>query len=226
MSPKNYLSGMFGASPVSPLQQHMDKVQACIVELIPFIQAALKEDWEEAKSQQKVISEKEAEADTLKRKLRMNLPKGLFMPVSRRDLLEVLRMQDNIANKAKDIAGLILGRKMTFPKEMHEMLVDFINRSIDASAQAQTAINELDELVATGFGINEVELVERMIKQLDKIESDTDDIEVAVRATLFKMEKELPPIDVMFTYKVIEWIGDLADIAQRVGSRLELMLAK
>ena len=28
------------------------------------------------------------------------------------------------------------------------------------------------------------------------------------------------------TYKVIEWVGDLADIAQRVGSRLELMLAK
>ena len=100
------------------------------------------------------------------------------------------------------------------------------HRCTDASAQAQTAINELDELVATGFGGTEIELVESMIKKLDTIESDTDDIQVAVRAMLFKLEKELPPVDVMFMYRILDWIGDLADLAQRVGSRLELMLAR
>ena len=95
-----------------------------------------------------------------------------------------------------------------------------------ATAQAQTAINELDELVATGFGGNEIDLVESMIHKLDVIESDTDDIQVAVRAILFKMEKDLPPVDVMFMYRILDWIGDLADLAQRVGSRLELMLAR
>ena len=50
--------------------------------------------------------------------------------------------------------------------------------------------------------------------------------QIAIRAALLKKEQELPPVDVMFMYKIIEWIGDLADLAQRVGSRLELMLAK
>ncbi|MFP5507036.1 MAG: DUF47 family protein, partial [Gammaproteobacteria bacterium] len=49
---------------------------------------------------------------------------------------------------------------------------------------------------------------------------------VRVRAELFKRETELPPVDVMFLYRVIDWIGDLADLSQRVGSRLELMLAR
>ncbi|MGL6122545.1 MAG: DUF47 family protein, partial [Shewanella sp.] len=40
------------------------------------------------------------------------------------------------------------------------------------------------------------------------------------------MESELNPIDVMFLYKTIEWVGGLADLAERVGSRLELMLAR
>ena len=220
------ISSLFGSSPVAPLQSHMASVQECIVELVPFFKAALKEDWAEAKSQQKVISKLERQADKLKKKLRLQLPNTLFMPVSRRDLLEVLTMQDKIANKSKDIAGLIIGRKMTFPDTVNDKLIDFVKRCIDASKQAQKAINELDELVETGFAGREVKLVQEMIKKLDEIESDTDKIQVKVRAELFKKEKDLPPVDVMFMYRVIDWIGDLGDLSQRVGSRLELMLAR
>jgi predicted phosphate transport protein (TIGR00153 family) len=220
------ISSLFGSSPVRPLQAHMASVQACIVELVPFFESALKEDWKEAKEQQKKISKLENEADKLKKELRMQLPNSLFMPVSRRDLLEVLTMQDKIANKAKDIAGLITGRKMTFPDTVNDKLLDFVNRCIDASKQAQVAINELDELVETGFSGREVKLVQDMIKKLDEIESDTDKIQVKVRAELFKKEKDLPPVDVMFMYRVLDWIGDLADLSQRVGSRLEIMLAR
>ena len=65
-----------------------------------------------------------------------------------------------------------------------------------------------------------------MIKELDAIESDTDKIEVKVRAALFKIEDDLPPVQVMFLYRTIDWIGELADLSQRVGSRLELLLAR
>jgi predicted phosphate transport protein (TIGR00153 family) len=94
------------------------------------------------------------------------------------------------------------------------------------STQANKAIHELDELLETGFRGSEVELVEAMIKELDAIERDTDKIEVEVRAALFAIEKELPPVDVMFLYQVIAGIGELGDIAQRVGSRLQLLLAR
>lgn len=220
------ISSLFGSSPVKPLQAHMASVQACIVELIPFFEAVINDDWQAAQAQQQNISELEREADKLKRELRLNLPSSLFLPVSRRDLLEVLTMQDKIANKAKDIAGLVTGRKMSFPDPMGPQMLKFIKRSIDASEQAQAAINELDELVETGFGGGEIKLVQSMIKKLDDIESDTDKLQVDIRAELYKRENDLPPINVMFMYKVIDWIGDLADLAQRVGSRLELMLAR
>ncbi len=226
MSPKSYIFSMFGNSPVRPMQQHMAKVQACVNELIPFFEAAVAGDWESAQQVQQRISELEGAADELKHQLRLSLPSGLMMAMSRRDLLETLTMQDRIANKAKDIAGLMLGRKMMFPADVAPLMIDFVKRCIDASAQAQTAINELDELVETGFRGREVELVESMITKLDEIESDTDKIQVAVRGRVFELEKELPPVDVMFIYRVIEWIGDLADLAQRVGSRLEIMLAR
>ncbi len=220
------ISSLFGSSPVKPLQTHMASVIECVEELVPFFEAALQQDWKTARSEQKKIAKLENAADKLKRQLRMQLPKSLFMPVSRRDLLEVLTMQDKVANRTKDIAGLITGRKMEFPDSVNEQLMTFVNRAIDAARQAQKAINELDELVETGFGGREVKLVESMIKELDAIESDNDKIEVKIRAALFKLENDLPPVQVMFLYRVIDWIGDLADLSQRVGSRLELMLAR
>lgn len=148
------------------------------------------------------------------------------MPISRRDLLEVLTMQDKIANKAKDIAGLIIGRKIILPEALHEAFLEYVERCIDASAQAQNAINELDELMETGFGGKEMKLMESMIKKLDSIESETDKIQVKIRSAVFAKEKEMNPVEVMFLYKVIDWVGDLADLAQRVGSRFEIMLAR
>ena len=220
------ISNMFGNSPVRPLQKHMEKVQICVTELGPFFDAVLSENWDAANDSRNTIARLENEADDLKRALRLNMPKSLFMAVSRRDLLEVLTMQDKIANKAKDIAGLIIGREMVFPESFGPLLKEFVQRSIEASAQAQKAVNELDELVETGFRGKEVELVVDMIKTLDKIEGDTDKIQVLVRNELFAIESEINPVEVMFLYRIIDWIGDLGDLSQRVGSRLELMLAR
>ncbi len=222
----SYLTGIFGVSPVEPMQSHMDKVFACVSELLPFVEAVLAEDDAKALELKKKISHLEREADKLKKSLRMQLPKSLFMPVSRRDLLEVLTMQDKVANRAKDISGLVAGRKMRLPEQMGKLYLDFTKRCLDACAQAREAIHELDELLETGFRGNEVDLVVKMLKELDRIEADTDRLQAELRQVLFEIENELPPVEVMFLYQMIEWTGDVADRAQRVGSRLQILLAR
>jgi len=226
MAVSNYMSGIFGNSPVKPMQVHMEKVHDCVSLLIPFFEAVVAEDWGKVEKNQQKISTLENEADTLKKELRLNLPKGLFMQVSRSDLLEILTIQDSVANKAKDVAGLILGRKMVLPKAIANDYQKLVQRCVDASDQAKVTINELDELVETGFRGSEVKLVQKMIKKLDKIEADTDKIQRKIRSKLFEIETDMPPLEVMFLYKVIESTGDVADQAQRVGSRLQLLLAR
>lgn len=68
--------------------------------------------------------------------------------------------------------------------------------------------------------------LKKMLVELDAIEQDTDEMQIKIRQELRAVEGELNPIDAMFLYKIIEWVGGLADIAERVGSRLELMLAR
>ena len=49
------------------------------------------------------------------------------MSVSRADLLELVRMQDKMANDTKDVAGLSLGRELAFPPALEKSLFKFIN---------------------------------------------------------------------------------------------------
>ena len=222
----NYFAKIFSSSPFTAMQEHMGIVDECVHQLTPFFKAVLKEDHAKVRDVYKQISKLENRADALKKKLRLQMPKGLFMPVARRDLLELLLVQDKAANQAKDVSGLITGRKMVFPVALAELLPGYVKRCEDACSQAKKVINELDELVETGFAGKEIRLVASIINELDAIEKDTDKLQIKIRATLMKIEKELPPVDVMFFYKVIEGIGEVADISQRIGSRVELLLAK
>jgi predicted phosphate transport protein (TIGR00153 family) len=217
---------MFARSPFMPMQEHIAKAQECAAELIPFFQAVIDEDWDKASDIQQRITALENEADDLKREIRQNLPGNLFLPVPRTDLLDLVRMQDKIANKSKDIAGLILGRQMTFPSVIQQGMIDFLQTALQTTDQAKTAMNELDELVTSGFRGHEIDIVERLLTELDRLEYETDEHERNLRAALFAVERDLYPVDVMFLYQIINWVGDLANRAQQVGSRLQLLLAR
>ena len=222
----NYLSGLFGHSPITPLQEHMYRVYRGIKHLVPLVEGMTESDEDKILVAQKEIVKGEHDADEMKRQLRNHLPKGLFMPVDRRDVLDVLLRQDIIANQAKDVASLIVGRKMRLPSEMNAPFLAYTQRCVDTVRKALDTINELDELVETGFRGLEVDRVEKMLIELGDIESETDTMQVALRQTLFKLENDLAPVDVIFTYRLIDWVGNVADNAERVGSRLSLMLAR
>ena len=223
---RNSILGIFAKSPIKPIEQHIRIVHKCSRQLVPFFAAATEEDWSKAGKIRNKISKLEREADDLKRQIRLELPGGLFMPVDRADLLELLTQQDKIANRAKDIAGRIFGRKLTIPTELQAQFIAYVARSVDAAEKAADAINELDDLLETGFRGREVDLVTKMISQLDEIEDDTDGMQIDLRKDLLAIEKDLNCVDVMFLYQIIDWVGDLADLAECVGARLEILLAR
>jgi len=160
---RNSILGVFAKSPIKPLEKHIRLVTKSCNQLIPFFEACFEKDWSTAGKVRTKISKFERDADALKRQIRLELPGGLFMPVDRADLLELLTQQDKIANKAKDIAGRIYGRKLEIPEILQASFTTYVVRNIDAAEKAADAINELDDLLETGFRGREVELVEKMI---------------------------------------------------------------
>ncbi len=221
-----YLSGIFGSSPVRPLQEHMAKVVECAHELIPFTEAVISNDRDRRGHHHQRIIDLEHKADALKKDLRLHLPTSLFMPVDRRDVLEVLTMQDKVAGACRSVAGIIVGRDMTMPGPMCEGFLQLVSTCIATVEKADVAIRELDELIETGFDKTERNRVSDTLAELDSLEEQTDAQTHELSHTLFQLEEELPPVQVIFLYRVLDKTSAIADRAQRVGSRLQLMLAR
>ncbi|MEJ2382788.1 MAG: TIGR00153 family protein [Xanthomonadales bacterium] len=226
MSGGTTFSKLFGQSPFTALQQHMRAVVECAREVQPLIDALVAGDQPRVEDHKDRIFAQEAEADRIKHELRAHLPKSLFMPVDRRDLLEVLQLQDTIANTAQDIAGLLIERRMTIPEFLREPLTELTVRCIDTVNHAASVIDELDELLAIGFRGREVDRVDEMLVELNRIEDETDELGIKLARALFDHESELDPVSVMMWYQIIEWVGDLADYAEKVGDHLRLLIAK
>ena len=122
VKPSAFIS-LFGRSPFKPMQEHISVVTRCAAEVPSLFDALCKGDQAEVAATKDRIFALEEEADEIKNELRAHLPKSLLLPVDRRDLLEVLDMQDSIADTAQDIAGLLVERPMEVPENLKEPLV-------------------------------------------------------------------------------------------------------
>lgn len=226
MASRNPLGNLFGRSPIRPIQEHMQMANETAEHLPELIQATADEDWARAKEIHKAINTAESDADKMKRDVQRHLPKSLFLPVPRSDLLQLVNIQDQVANNAKDFASIVMGRDMRFPDKLLPAVMELTATCIACCQQALKAIQELDELLEVGFTGREVKRVEAMLKELDKLERKTDKQQYSLRRKLFKLESELPPVDVMFYYRAMALLGTLADSAEKVGDRLQILLAK
>ncbi|NCA69485.1 MAG: TIGR00153 family protein [Sphingobacteriia bacterium] len=220
------LTSMFARSPFKPLQKHMETVNACAQEVPGLFDALIADDKAALEKAKDAIFAKEEAADEIKNELRMHLPNSLFMPVDRRDLLELLDMQDSIADTAQDIAGLLVERDMTVPPGMADDLSKFVRRCVDTVTKAAEIIGEIDDLLASGFRGREAIEVETMVDELSRLESETDRLGMSLSRQLFKHEDTMSAVSVMFWYQLIIWTGDLADYAEKSGNRLRLLLAR
>jgi uncharacterized protein len=214
---------VFAKSPVRPLRKHMATVHDCCHSLIAFIDCCKRSDFEQARGLYNQISDSERKADHIKKDLRSHLPRSIFLPVPRSDVLDLLATQDVLANKTKDIAGIMIGRKMVIPEAIADVFTRYIAINVASSAKAKTTIDQLEELLESGFRGKETDLVESMVQEIDGLETQSDQLQVKLRADLFEIEDTLSPVNVIFLYKIIQWVGEIADAAQSVAHRLLLL---
>lgn len=225
MAVKPALSEVLSNSPLAIMERHAEVCLDCVNKLEPYFEAALADQWGRAEALQQEIARLEAVADDIKMDVRKNLPRGLWMSVSRPDLLELVRVQDKMANEAKDIAGLTLGRQLTFPKKLEKSLFKFIATVTDASAKAVEVVAATRELSRSAFSSRQVKAISAKCLLVEKIERRSDDLQSKLRAKLRIYEEEMSPIDAIFLYQVLSSIGEIADHAEKVSHRAQIIAA-
>ena len=219
------LSSMFAKSPFKPLRDHMDKVVESVAAPKEFFDALHQGNYSKVKEIQQQISLAEKEADRIKNEVRNHLPRNIFMPINRRDLLEMLDMQDTIADVTQDIVNLLNLRRMCLPTDLRQELIQFVEKSQQVCYMAQGLSQEFGDVLESGFGRHEIDKLLKMIDEVSNAETEADDLEDALVRRMFDIEDSMKAVDVVFWYKIFELIGDIADYSKKTGNRLRLMIA-
>ena len=223
---RSTITDIIKKSPFGPIQAHMIVSKASVEELINFLQFAIDLNWDEAVQSRKLISELENQADALKAETRGLLTKSIFLAVPREDILDLIKLADDIPNTVKDISGLMIGRQMEIPKQIASSFLLFAKEAAAITDAAAEAVDYIDELFQFSFGGNAATKMQQLIEKLNSLENKNDHSEITLRAELFAIEKDFPPINIVFLYDIINKIGELSDRAEQVGHRISLIASR
>ena len=220
------ISKLFARSPFRALEGHMSVVKECLDRIRPLFDALYINDQEGIKSVSKEIMSLEHKADDIKKKIRDTLPNGLFLPVDRRDILNLLSAQDSIADNVEDIAVLLRIRRMIVPDAMRLDLEKFIEEVLDVGYEAVRVIYEIDRLLETSFGGPEKEKVIEMVDNIGTLEWKADKKQLKLAQKLFSLENDLQPVAVYMWMKIFGTLGDIANSAEKLSKMLRMFMSK
>lgn len=218
------IAKLFGKSPFSPLQNHMKKVSSCIKKLTEIFEEIEKENFSKIEMLVSELSKLEHEADLTRNDIRNHLPKSLFLPISRGQFLEILSIQDSIADKAEEIGNILLLCPKNSLKVFTKTFQDFFQKNLETFWDARQIIKEFDELLESSFGGLEAERVKQMIDQTCFREYQADVLKTAVRKEFFGLADSLTPSAFYLWANLINEVGSISHISEQLANHIGMIL--
>ncbi|MFQ5335887.1 MAG: TIGR00153 family protein [Flavobacteriales bacterium] len=218
------IAKLFGKSPFTPLQRHMQSVLECVDKVQVLFEQLAAGDCNGIAKTAKEISNLEHVADLTKNEIRNNLPKGLFLPVDRGNLLEILSLQDSIADKAEDIGMLLTLRQVVLPDELKKEFGTFLNKNLEAFHKAYNIIDQLDELLEYSFGGREAVKVNEMVDEVAFNEHEADKLQHRLVKSLFNLSESIPYQDFILLKQMMEEISAISNYSEKLAYRVRFML--
>ena len=218
------ITKVFGRSPFISLQIHMEKVAECVDEIPKIMHAYRHEKRDKVKSLSQKISRLEHAADLIKHDIRNNLPRGIFMPVDRANLLRILTVQDSIANRAENIAVLLTFKQARTFDGFEPVFDDLVTRSLESFTLTRSIIGHFDELLETGFGGVQAQTVQELVDKVAHKEHETDVIQKELLRDMLAHEHNISYGDFFLWTSIIRQIARLADRCEELATSVRMTL--
>ncbi len=218
------LAKLFAKSPFAPLQKHMQDVNECVKKVKEIFEALEENDSKSVSRISIEISKLEAIADTTKNELRNHLPGGLFMPVSKVALLEILSLQDDIADDCEDIGILLTLKDLTLKDIFKEDFKIFLNKNLETYELIKEIIDEFDNLLETSFTGREAEKVRSMVSNVALKEHETDLTQRKLLKNLFSNEDQFTHAEFQLWLLILREIRTLSNTSEKLAHRIRNLL--
>jgi len=218
------IAKLFGRSPFIPLKNHMEKVAECVGRIRAIFEAYEAGDQQHIQKLADEISDLEHEADQAKQDIRNHLPRGLFLPVAQERLLDILSVQDNIADKAENIASLLTLRPMKDFDGRREFFPAFLDKNLQTFDGVLQIMHELDQILEVSFGGAEADKVREMVDEVSRLEHEADVIQHDLVKCIFTHEGQLTHGEFYLWTRVFSEVSQISNLSERLAHRVRTTL--
>ncbi len=218
------IAKLLGKSPFSPLQIHMDKVANCIEELPSLFSAFTQGDRASLETAAKAISKLEHEADLTKNDIRNHLPKSVFLPIARASFLEILSLQDAIADQVEDIATVLTLKPVEKTAPFFNMLNQFVEKNAAVFWLVHQVVKQLNDLVAVSFGGVEAQKVKKTIEDIAYKEHEVDLMQCDFLKQLFHVADDMTHSHFYLWRKIFQEVAALSNLSEKLANRIRMIL--
>jgi predicted phosphate transport protein (TIGR00153 family) len=216
---------LFAKSPFGLLVKHTTQVREAIQLLRPLVEAFLADDRSKLEEVYDQVCALEHDADETKNAVRRHLPKSVFLPVNRGDILYYVKEQDGIADAVEDLGVILTMRQPKTVPDFEPRLLELVDQVTKAAELLFEAAQEMTNLAAASFAGPEVDRVLAMVAEVNTAEGKADRLQAEFSRLVLAHESEVDPISVFQWMHIVEVLGDVADHAENTGDALRLMLS-
>ncbi len=214
------IGGLFGRSPFGPLHEHMAKVHDCVEQIPPLMEAFIAAQWDEVVRLGEEIDRFEAEADEIKHGIRNSISSSIFSSSERGDILSILKTQDSVADRCKDVSVLTAMRRTVVPDFLKPVLAALARQVKSTTDILLEVSHSLCQVFEQSYDQAALAAVMERIDDIHRSEHEADQEEKRFLELMFEREKELDPVSIFLLMKVVGRVGSVADSAENVGDSL------
>lgn len=218
------IGGPFGRSPFGPAHEHFVKASACVAVLPTLVEAFNAGDLEEVRRQASQVHQLEREADLIKTDVRNRLSRNIFSAAERADIMMLLRVQDNVADRAQEAVGMMELRATAVPDALKAELV-LLAQDIHA---ASTYITQVEAQLAE-TELLDASVVKRLKERLDPFYAQAHEIALNARKCLkllFSFEGNLDPLSTLFLMQIIDLLNRVCDELENTADVLVRLMER
>ena len=202
-------------TPFEMFHEHAKAVEKTVDCMLEAVKAAVGEG-DAAEPIQATVSA-ELEADGMKAALRDEVGRGVRITIGRQNFLYMISLQDRIADYAQNVAEQLSFRELYENQEARDNLVKMAEAVVATVRRYEDTVEQLKNLSQSGFTAKEKRNLHRLIREVNRLEHEADEVERDSAAFVFS-EGEDEPLAAMHMYRVLQRLDDVANACEKAAN--------
>lgn len=206
---------VMGVSPFELFHEHAIAVERTVTCMAEAISEAVSGGDPTEKIAATVSAE--LEADHLKATLREEVGKGVRITIGRDNFLHMISRQDRIADYAQNVAEQLSFRSLYDNQEARDNLLQMSNAVVETVSRYEDTVEQLKNLNFSGYTRKEKNALFRLIREVNMLEHEADEVERDSAAFVFT-EGDEQPLAAMHMYRVLQRLDDVANACEKAAN--------